>query len=117
MAIGIPLYKKRLLDRGYNQAALLAGAVSREFNIPDCSAVIKRVKNTKSQRSLARYERYRNMVDAFCLVDADIIMGKTILIVDDVYTTGNTAGECARLPKENGAQRVYAAAAASGRRY
>lgn len=117
MVISVPLSRKRHVERGYNQAKLIAGALSRELKVPECSAVLKRVKNTQSQRLLTGKERHENVRDAFELVDSDIVEGKTIILVDDIYTTGSTVGECARILKEYGAEKVLAGVIASGRKY
>lgn len=117
MVLSVPLSRKRYAQRGYNQARLVSKVLSRELRVADCSAIIKRVRDTRSQRLLDKKSRYRNIRDAFALIDPDIVEGKTIVLVDDIYTTGNTVGECARILKEAGADRVIAGVIASGRKY
>ncbi len=117
MVVSIPLYRKKQMKRGYNQAALIGRVLSREWQVPDCSAILKKVKDTRSQRLLDRKDRYRNLQDAFTLIDPDIVVGMNIVLVDDIFTTGSTVGECARILKEAGADKVIAAVIASGRKY
>ncbi len=91
--IPVPLHKKRLQQRGYNQAALIADALASHLNIPvlDCTT---RILNTTTQTELNAAERRANLRDAFKLVDD--ISGNIVAIIDDVYTTGATMHELAK---------------------
>ena len=91
--VPVPMYPLRKLIRGYNQAEKLAGELSKRLDIPK-SDLLRRVRNTKSQVTLATAERRKNLKNAFRAVSrAD---GERILLVDDVRTTGSTVSECAR---------------------
>lgn len=108
-----PLHWFRKQHRGYNQAELLAQRVSEKTNIPYKSLLIKK-NNTKSQVKLRKDERRENLKNVFRLrPDADII-DKTIILVDDVTTTGTTLQECARVLRENGAEKVWGLVVARG---
>ena len=111
----VPLSKKRLRSRGYDQARLLAEAVSRELGIP-CVPVLRKKKDTAPQSRTGNAEkRKRNVAGAYELIDKNIIDGKTILLIDDIVTTGSTFAECARMLGKSGANKVYCAAAARKR--
>jgi len=114
--ISVPLHKQRENARGYNQALLISKAVGRELGIPEKSGLLVRVKNTDSQSHLSKVERQVNVKDAFEVRNAMLVKDRTILLIDDVLTTGNTLNECGRLLKQAGAKKVVAAAFASGRR-
>lgn len=89
--IAVPLHKKRLKERGYNQALLIAKEISVLTNVPVLEDVVIKTKATPSQRNFSRKERIENVKDSFKVVDKDkILKGKNILIVDDVLTTGAT---------------------------
>lgn len=102
----VPLHTLRRRKRGYNQAALLAETLAQKLNIEFNGAVLKRIKNTKSQTRLNKRERKENMLGAFeCMGQ---VKNKTVLIVDDVCTTGATIEAAARELKACGAKKVYA---------
>lgn len=105
----VPLTKKRLNKRGYNQSLLLAQAVAEELNVP-CVKCLDKIRDTKSQRSQSAKERKLNVFGAYDIADGADVTDKTILIVDDVKTTGNTLNECAKMLKSYKAKAVYAAA-------
>ncbi len=104
--VPVPLYKKREFTRGFNQAELIARHISKRLNISGGEA-LKRIKNTESQVKLSGELRKKNLIGAFICVDKDLIVGKTVLLVDDVTTTGSTLNECAKILKENGAKQVF----------
>lgn len=95
--IPIPLSKKRLSDRGYNQSELIAQRLSELLNIPCETDVLLKIKDTKTQSTLPKNKRESNIHGAFKLYNKDKIYNKSILIVDDVVTTGATMREAARL--------------------
>lgn len=104
----VPLHWRRLIGRKYNQSALLAYGLSKATNIPCVTDVLRRVRPTPPQMRLDRATRLRNVRRAFA-VDAAAaaqIKGKTLLLVDDVVTTGATADACARVLKKAGAKEV-----------
>lgn len=116
MIISIPLHHKKELSRGYNQALLISKALSRELKIPECSGVLKRIKYTDAQSLLKKGDRSINVKGAFRVINSDMIKDKSILLVDDILTTGSTANECSKVLKEAGARIVDAAVIASGKK-
>ncbi|MCL2703719.1 MAG: ComF family protein [Defluviitaleaceae bacterium] len=111
--VPVPLHKSRINERGFNQAGLLALALEGEYGIPVFNALI-RTQKTESMYGLTRTRRFENVRGAFT-VSGDV-RDKNIILVDDIYTTGATVEECARVLKKAGAKRVCALtfAAASG---
>ena len=111
----VPLSKKRLRERGYDQAKLLAQVVSKELGVP-CVPVLKKVKHTKPQSRTGGAEKRRgNISGAYITINRKYVEGKRILLIDDIVTTGSTFSECARTLGMSGADRVYCAAAARKR--
>ena len=105
----VPLTKKKLRKRGYNQSELLAKEVSRRLGIP-YEALLDKIRETKAQRFSSARERRVNIYGAFDIKDGVDVEGKTVLLIDDVKTTGSTLSECAAMLKGYGAKGVYAAA-------
>jgi len=104
----IPLHPKRLQKRGYNQAAELGLSLSRKMPLPFFDNVLLKTRNTKPQMSLVdTNERKKNMKGVFKINKRINITGKTIILVDDVSTTGATIFEAAKVLKENGAKSVW----------
>ncbi|MBN1917553.1 MAG: ComF family protein [Verrucomicrobia bacterium] len=106
--VPVPLHWRRFQYRGFNQAAALAQAVGRGFGLPVVKHVLRRLRHTTPQVQLGPSERRENMKDAFAVRRAERIKGKRIILVDDVYTTGATINECARVLKKAGAASVVA---------
>ncbi len=102
--VPVPVHKKRLAKRGYNQAELLAGALSRQTGIPLYTNVLLRREDTAAQKKLSREERALNLRTAFSVGDKP---PERVLIVDDIYTTGATADACAAALLRAGAVEVY----------
>jgi ComF family protein len=101
-----PLHTSRKLQRGYNQSQILGEFISQSCHIPcDPSAMIRQ-RETQSQATLNRLERLTNMQDAF-LANSDLISGKTLLIVDDVLTTGATLLAVSQAALDAGAKMTY----------
>lgn len=105
----VPLHFRRLLTRRYNQAAILAQRLGREVDIPVLVGGLKRIRHTPSQGHLKAGERAKNVKKAFSVPEKyrEQIEGRTILLIDDVFTTGSTVGECAKVLKKSGAAKVY----------
>ncbi len=101
----IPMTEKAIKRRGYNQSKILAEKLSLLINVPvlDC---IKKVKETERQATLGRAERLKNLDDAFRVFDKKSVKDKSILIIDDVSTTGATAQAIAKRLKNAGAKIV-----------
>jgi ComF family protein len=105
LLLPVPAHRIRLLERGYNQSAWLAAAISKITKIRWHHLTLVRIKNTKSQNGLSLSGRNRNVRAAFSVVKD--IKGKKICLIDDVYTTGATANECAKALKKAGAKSVF----------
>lgn len=100
----VPLSRNKRRDRKFNQAELLARAVSRENDIP-LFRTLEKTENTRPQAELSREERLNNVRGSFAweeTVDYD-----SVLLIDDVFTTGSTVDECSKVLKDAGAERVY----------
>lgn len=108
LVMPVPLFKKRLKKRGYNQSELLARAFCKAANLALDTVSLVRVRDTQSQTHLGRTERLENMTDAFVVNNPTAIKGKIILLIDDVATTGATLEGCAQALRRAGAKRVMA---------
>jgi ComF family protein len=108
----VPLHPDRLRDRGYNQSALLAARLSAATGIPFQGNAVRRVKNTQSQVGLNFQDRQVNVAEAF-VADKTIVAGGSIVVIDDVYTTGATLCACAEALRAAGAEHVWALTIAS----
>lgn len=97
------------IDRGYNQCAWIARELARRLDKPFCSSAIRRKGMPKRQGGLSEVERRKNVVGTFAVRKPDMVCGKTVMIVDDIMTTGSTLSECAAELKRAGADRVWCA--------
>ena len=113
MIIPVPLHKRKLRMRGFNQAAYLAYRIGEAFGIPVSGEILLKIRNTRSQKKLSAMERHKNLLDAF-RVSADLT-GLTVLVIDDVYTTGGTMDAAAACLKAGGAERVFFITLCTGR--
>lgn len=104
--IPVPIHKSRYRKRGYNQAALLAEAISRHTGLKMDENVLIRTKKTMAQKELSTKERAKNLQEAFQL-GKNVVQYKKVVLVDDIYTTGSTADACAKVLKQNGVEQVY----------
>lgn len=95
MILPVPLSKERLKERGFNQSALLAKHLAQGIGRPFSSGILARAKNTAPLFSKNLRERDKELQEAFVIVDPQLIKGKEILLVDDIYTSGTTAHHCA----------------------
>ena len=116
MIISVPIHRKRMRIRGYNQSYLISRELSKKMKIPERSELLVRIKHSDNQSHIAGNMRFSNIYGAFKVTIPDAVKGKRILLIDDVLTTGSTVNECARVLKEAGAEYVIAAAVASGRK-
>lgn len=112
--VPLPLHALRRYERGYNQAELLAAPLARLLNKPLVRDALKRTKGTDRQARLSALERRKNVEDAFEVRNHRLpdLADKTVLLVDDVMTTGATLASAARVLKKAGASAVYGAVAA-----
>lgn len=108
LVAAVPLHRWRLFARRYNQAALLALAVARRCGLPACPDLLLRRRRTPSQGGLSRSGRARNVAGAFAVraTCRERVRGARIVLLDDVFTTGATVEECARVLRRAGAARV-----------
>ena len=95
--VPVPLSKERLAQRGFNQAELIAKQVAKAFGVPCISSALVRKRDTKQQALLRRSERSKNIRGAFALCDTKATQGLRLLLVDDIYTSGATMGEAAKV--------------------
>ncbi len=102
----VPLGLARLEERGYNQATLLARPIALCLNVPFSSRALIRTRETRSQVGLTLSERQENMADAF-QANSKLVEGKSVLVVDDVATSGATLNACAKALLDEGALKVY----------
>jgi ComF family protein len=117
LIIPVPLHPKRLRERGYNQSLLLARAMSPLLGMEIDLLSLRRVKYTKSQTGLNSEERKRNVLGAFALERKKEFKRQSIILVDDVATTGHTMNECARVLKAAGCEKVLCLALARTETY
>jgi len=109
--VPVPLHKRRHAERGFNQAALVGMIVARELGVPH-DASVRRVRYTKQQVKLSKYERVQNVKDVFeCKKD---MLYEHVLLVDDVFTTGSTLQSCAKALVEGGVEKVSGFSMARG---
>ncbi|WAG75228.1 ComF family protein [Clostridium estertheticum] len=102
----VPMTKRALKNRGYNQSEFLAKYLSQFLSIPVTCNLIK-TEDTKDQIGLSGDQRWDNMKKCFEIKGSEFIKNKNILLVDDVITTGATAFHCAHMLKENGANNIF----------
>ena len=116
LVIPVPLHAAKLRQRGFNQSELIARIALRAPLLPArlqvCSSALERVRNTESQTGLTRHQRRENVRGAFSVRNPELVAGRTILLVDDVFTTGTTVSECARILRRAGSESVWVATVA-----
>jgi ComF family protein len=98
--------KRSQINRGYNQAEELAKEVSRRSGIAVEELLVK-VKETTPQKTLSKKDRMTNLIGAYRVLDEDACLGKRIILVDDIMTTGSTGSECTRMLEKAGAKEVF----------
>lgn len=103
LVVPIPLHRRRLAERGFNQAAIIAAAVAIGFGVPLREDIIVRRRATKQQAKLDRVGRLHNMHNAFAVKKPTQVMGRQIWLIDDVYTTGSTMQAAAKVLANAGA--------------
>ena len=105
--IPVPLNIVRRIKRGYNQAEMLADAISSKADIPVLKKVLFRKKITKPQFKLSKLDREKNIKDSFFVKSVDILKNKTVILIDDIVTTSVTVSACSLALKTAGAKKVY----------
>ena len=116
LVVPVPLFSGKRRQRGFNQAELIAGAAlklhSADGRLQLVPGLLQRTRDTHSQIGLTSHQRRENLRGAFAVDRAQEVTGREILLVDDVYTTGTTASECAKVLRRAGAARVWVATVA-----
>lgn len=109
LIVPVPLHRWRLFRRRYNQSAVIAHALSQHTGLRVCSQGLIRHRSTPPQGHLSAKDRYKNVRSAFCVNPKFInnLKGKTVVLVDDVYTTGATVRECTKVLLKAGVAKVY----------
>jgi ComF family protein len=102
----IPLHPARLRERGYNQSALLSRRLSRHYGITHSEDLLIRQRMTSTQTELGAKQRWTNMAGAFKIKSPTDVAGKSVVLIDDLYTTGATVHNAAEVLKSAGAARV-----------
>ena len=106
LLIPVPLHPRRLRERGFNQALLLAEELRRRTGIPILKTTLKKKKPTLPQVNLTGVEREKGLKGAFYVTGREELSEKRVLLIDDVYTTGATVNECSKELLKGGAERV-----------
>jgi ComF family protein len=114
LVIPVPLFPLKMRSRGFNQAELIARVALRQSGVgaelrPE---LLERTRLTESQTGLSRAQRRRNLQGAFSVAAPQVVSGRDVLLVDDVFTTGTTVSECARVLLRAGAARIWVATVA-----
>ena len=104
--IPVPIHKRKMIKRGYNQAELIARVVGEKMNIAVDERCLLRTVNTRPQKEMNKSERVQNLKKAFVVAEGAIKF-KKIILIDDIYTTGSTIDACARALLEAGAKEIY----------
>ncbi|MBI5178593.1 MAG: ComF family protein [Nitrospinae bacterium] len=112
IVIPVPLHRKRIYARGYNQSFLLAEEVGMALSLPVETGVLIRAKYTDPQSKQTRAERLKSIKGAFAVARPEMVEGNTVILVDDIMTTGATLAEAAKTLKKAGAKSVICAVAA-----
>jgi len=115
VVVPVPLHKSKLRQRGFNQAEEIAGAALKNLNrsgLTLAAGVLERKRATESQTGLTDHQRQENVRGAFLVTSPEPIKDRDVLLVDDVFTTGATASECARVLRRHGTDRVFVATVA-----
>lgn len=113
LIVPVPLYWLREKQRGYNQAGILTWEISQRLNLAS-QKILSKKRHTKRQVDLKGKDRRQNLRDVFKLRSGLDVKGKTIIVVDDIATTGTTLKECAKVLKRGGTKRVWGLVAARG---
>ena len=112
----VPVSARRKRERGYDQVELLVKVVGKEL-ARDPVPLLKKVRHNRPQSGISGVkERRANALDAYRVINPEAIAGKRILLLDDIITTGATAGECAKVLRKHGAIEVHCAAVAAARK-
>lgn len=106
MIIPVPMHKKKMQKRGYNQTELIGEKLEKILNIPSRTDILQKVVNTTTQSKLSGKARQSNIKHAFFIKNDIEVEDKKIILLDDIYTTGATSEECSRILKDAGASEI-----------
>lgn len=112
--VPVPLHRRRLLFRGYNQSELLARELSKNISFTLRTDIVNKARRSKTQTKLKGQERFKNVSETFELSDSVDVSGARIVLLDDVVTSGATMNEIAKVLKRNGASLVWGLAVTRG---
>jgi ComF family protein len=114
--VPVPLHRSRIHQREFNQAETIARFAMKVIAVPEhftlCAGALERKRETLSQTGLTSHQRRENVRGAFVVARPEVVKGREVLVVDDVYTTGATVSECARVLRRAGATKVWVATVA-----
>lgn len=121
VVVPVPIHKSKYLERGYNQADILAKGIGKELGLPVLSRLLLRNKKTLPQKKLSDKERLRNLKEAFGFDDMQLNRCSrkvdSVLLIDDIYTTGSTMEACTNVLLSNGIKHVYFLVVCIGKGY
>ena len=106
LIVPVPLHRWRLWNRGFNQSILVARELGRIWHMPTAHNILRRVKRTRPLKGLSHSQRRKAVAGAFRVVESNRLAGKTVVLIDDVLTSGSTAEACAKALQQAGAARV-----------
>ena len=106
LILPVPLHQRRLKERGFNQSVILAREIAMRYSIHLDFGTLKRTIHTKPQTGLGKKQRSTNVKGVFEVTDSGRIDGERVVLIDDVYTTGSTVRECARVLVKSGVEEV-----------
>jgi ComF family protein len=107
LLLPVPLHTQRLRERGFNQTLLLVKELSRRIGTPYERTILQKKKPTIPQVNLSGFEREKGVRGAFLVMGRKKLEGRSVLLVDDVYTTGATVNECSKVLLRGGAKKVH----------
>lgn len=106
MVIPVPMHKKKMKKRGYNQTELVSENIEKMIGIPSRNDILQKVVNTTTQSKLGGKARHSNIQHAFFIKNDIEVEDKKIILLDDIYTTGATSEECSKVLKKSGANEI-----------
>lgn len=106
--VAVPISKERLRERGYNQSEVIAKKVSELIGIKYQKNILLKIANNLRQSELSLYERKENVKNVYSIKNIENVKDKKVILIDDIFTTGATLNECAKVLKQSGALEVIA---------